>query len=235
AKRRWRSRIGAVLQVSTQSDELTVGEIVQAFGAYYPNPLEVEPLLDALDLTAQRDRKVFQLSGGQRRRLDIALGLVGDPELVFLDEPTTGLDPEVRIRIWEFVKTLSEGGTTILLTTHYMEEAEKLADQVAVLVSGKVIAQGSPRQLTGAQQSRVSFRLSGPAATASLPEGVPGLITRDGDLIEVTTTNPTDTVTRFVGWATERGGSLTDLNVEKHGLEQVYLDLLTNTREETSL
>ena len=116
-----------------------------------------------------------------------------------------------------------------------MEEAEKLADQVAVLVAGKIVAGGAPEQLVGAQQSHVSFRLTGPLTTAPLPDGVPGIVTRDGDRLEVTTQNPTDTVTRFVGWATNFGGSLADLDVEKRGLEQVYLDLLTNTREESTI
>ncbi len=235
ANRAWRSRIGAVLQVSTQNDELTVGEMISAFAAYYPQPLKADVLLEALDLTAQRDRRVHQLSGGQRRRLDLALGLVGDPELVFLDEPTTGLDPEVRIRIWDFVKGLSNKGMTILLTTHYMEEAERLADQVAVLVAGKIVAGGAPEQLIGAQQSHVSFRLTGPLTTAPLPDGVPGIVSRDGDRIVVATQHPTDTVTRCVGWAASFGGSLADLEVEKRGLEQVYLDLLTNTREESTI
>ena len=144
ATRRWRSRIGAVLQVSTQNDELTVGEMVRAYAGYYPHPLDEDHLLEALDLTTIRDRRIHQLSGGQRRRLDLALGLVGDPELLFLDEPTTGLDPEVRIRIWEFIEGLAGQGTTIMLTTHYLEEAETLADRVAVLVGGRIVTTGAP-------------------------------------------------------------------------------------------
>lgn len=149
AARAWRSRIGAVLQVSTQNDELTVDEMVRAYAGYYPHPLESGHLLEALDLTAIRDRRIHQLSGGQRRRLDLALGLVGDPDLLFLDEPTTGLDPEVRIRIWEFIEGLSEQGTTILLTTHYMEEAERLCDELVIMDHGRILAQGSPRDLIG--------------------------------------------------------------------------------------
>lgn len=125
SSREWRSRIGAVLQLGTETDGGGNGHL---FAGYYPRPLDVDGLLDALDLAAQRGRRVQQLSGGQWRRLDLALGLVGDPELLFLDEPTTGLDPEVRHRSWDFIKALAAKGTTILLATHYMEEAEQLAD-----------------------------------------------------------------------------------------------------------
>lgn len=232
ASRAWRSRIGAVLQVSTQNDELTVAEMIRAYGSYYPAPLDVVVLLDALDLTAQQDRRVHELSGGQRRRLDLALGLVGNPELLFLDEPTTGLDPEVRIRIWNFVERLASEGMTILLTTHYMEEAEKLADRVAVLVAGQIVAEGTPGDLIGAQQSHVSFRLLPPLNEAPLPQDIAGLMSREGDKIEVTTNDPTGTVTRLVAWATAHGGELAGLEIEKRGLEQVYLDLLSDMREE---
>jgi ABC-2 type transport system ATP-binding protein len=236
ASRRWRSRIGAVLQVSTQNDELTVGEMITAYAGFYPRPLDVDVLLEALDLTAIRDRRIHQLSGGQRRRLDLALGLVGDPELLFLDEPTTGLDPEVRIRIWEFIEGLADQGTTILLTTHYMEEAEKLADRVAVLVGGRIITTGAPDELGGSGGTHVSFALTEPLLTIPLPEKLPPMVVRDGDHIEVTTEDPTDVVTRFVLWADAHGGKLADLTIERRGLEQFYLELIDhlNDREESS-
>ena len=237
SSRRWRSRIGAVLQLGTETDELTVGEMVTSFARYYPRPLDVDGLLDALDLASQRDRRVQQLSGGQRRRLDLALGLVGDPELLFLDEPTTGLDPEVRHRIWDFIKALAAKGTTILLTTHYMEEAEQLADRVAVLVAGQIVATGPPGQLTGEPTAEVSFRRTGPLLEATLPEGLPAdSITEDGPIVVVTTQKPSAAVTQLVAWAGGLGGELEDLAVERRGLEDVYLDLLTNLNnaEETS-
>ncbi len=231
AAREWRSRIGAVLQVSTQNDELTVGEMVRAYAAYYPHPLDIDHLLEALDLTTIRDRRVHQLSGGQRRRLDLALGLVGDPELLFLDEPTTGLDPEVRIRIWEFIEGLAEQGTTILLTTHYMEEAETLADRVAVLVGGRIVTTGAPDELGGAGGVHVSFRLTEPLLTVPLPEQLPPMVVRDEDHIEITTDDPSDVVTRFVLWADANGGKLTELQIEQRGLEQFYLELLDHLND----
>jgi ABC-2 type transport system ATP-binding protein len=231
AARDWRARIGAVLQVSTQNDELTVGEMITAYAGYYPHPLDIEHLLEALDLTAIRDRRVHQLSGGQRRRLDLALGLVGDPELLFLDEPTTGLDPEVRIRIWEFIEGLAEQGTTILLTTHYMEEAETLADRVAVLVGGRIVTTGPPDDLGGSGGVHVSFRLTEPLLTVPLPDALPPLVVRDKDHIEVTTDDPTDVVTRFVLWADGYGGKLADLEIQQRGLEQFYLELLDHLND----
>jgi len=237
SSRRWRSRIGAVLQLGAETDELTVGEMVTANARYYPRPLDVDGLLDAIDLTAQRDRRVQQLSGGQRRRLDLALGLVGDPELLFLDEPTTGLDPEVRQRIWDFIKSLTAKGTTFLLTTHYMEEAEHLADRVAVLVGGRIVASGPPGQLAGAPAAEISFRRTGPLRDAALPDDLPAeSIIDDGAFVVVTAEKPSAVVTQLVTWAGGLGGELEDLAVERRGLEDVYLDLLTglNNAEETS-
>jgi ABC-2 type transport system ATP-binding protein len=237
SSRRWRSRIGAVLQLGAETDELTVGEMVTANARYYPRPLDVDGLLDAIDLTAQRDRRVQQLSGGQCRRLDLALGLVGDPELLFLDEPTTGLDPEVRQRIWDFIKSLTAKGTTILLTTHYMEEAEQLADRVAVLVGGQIVASGPPGQLAGAPAAEISFRRTGPLRDAALPDDLPAeSIIDDGAFVVVTAEKPSAVVTQLVTWAGGLGGELEDLAVERRGLEDVYLDLLTglNNAEETS-
>lgn len=233
AARRWRSRIGAVLQLGTETDELTVAEMTAAYASYYPRPHQVDDLLAALDLTDQCDRRVQQLSGGQRRRLDLALGLIGDPELLFLDEPTTGLDPEVRRRIWAFIKDLRDKGTTVLLTTHYMEEAEELADLVYVIVAGQIVASGPPGELAGAPTTEVSFRRTGPLLSASLPDDIEtNSIVDDGARVVITTENPTAVVTRLVAWAGEAGGELDDLSVERQGLEEVYLDLLTRLNHE---
>ncbi len=228
--RSWRAKIGAVLQMGTETDQLTVGEMIDAFAAYYPHPLTTAELLEALDLTAQQDRRVRQLSGGQRRRLDLALGMVGNPELLFLDEPTTGLDPEVRRRIWEFVATLAEKGMTIVLTTHYLEEAEQLADRVAVLVAGQIVTTGTPGQITGTTQSMVSFRPTGALATSVLPDGLPSTsTTRSNGRTVLATADPTALVTALVAWAAATpGGELEDLQIERRDLEQAYLELLTN-------
>jgi ABC-2 type transport system ATP-binding protein len=231
-RRSWRAKIGAVLQLGTETDELTVQEMVASYAGYYPHPLSVDELLGALDLTAQRDRRVGVLSGGQRRRLDLGLGLIGNPELLFLDEPTTGLDPEVRRRIWDHIQSLADKGTTIVLTTHYMEEAEQLADRVAVLVAGEVVATGHPSQLGGPHTAQITFRRNGPLRNAPLPQGIPASsVTDTGSLISITSDNPATTVTQLVAWATALGGELADLTIERCGLEQVYLDLLTSLNQ----
>lgn len=238
APRQWRTRVGAVLQLGTETGELTVREMVAAYAAYYPSPLPVDQILEALDLGAQADRRIRQLSGGQRRRLDLALGLIGDPELVFLDEPTTGLDPEVRIRIWEFVSTLSEKGMTIVLTTHYLEEAEQLADRVAVLVGGEVVATGPPGELGGSPKTEITFRRAGAIEQAALPLDLTATsIEETGSTVKVTTEASATTVGELAAWASGLGAELTGLTVERKNLERTYLDLiakLSQEREEVS-
>jgi len=149
AGRAWRSRIGIVLQSANDQAELTVGELVRHFTRYYPDPRDPDELIDAVGLTDKVATRTRQLSGGQRRRLDVALGIVGRPELLFLDEPTTGFDPQARRSFWDLLSGLRDGGTTVLLTTHYLDEADHLADRVAVLRDGKVLALGTPADLVG--------------------------------------------------------------------------------------
>lgn len=233
APRGWRTRVGAVLQLGTETGELTIREMVASYAAYYPSPLDIDELLDALDLTAQADRRVRQLSGGQRRRLDLALGLIGDPDLLFLDEPTTGLDPEVRARIWEFVRSLSEKGMTIVLTTHYLEEAEQLADRVAVLVGGEVVATGAPSELGGSPKTEITFRRVGPIAQAALPLDLTATSIEDtGTKVKVTTESSATTVGQLANWASELGAELTGLTVERKNLEKTYLDLIASMSQE---
>lgn len=233
APRRWRTRVGAVLQLGTETGELTVREMVAAYAAYYPSPLGVDDVLDALDLAAQADRRIRQLSGGQRRRLDLALGLIGDPELLFLDEPTTGLDPEVRTRIWEFVGSLADKGTTIVLTTHYLEEAEQLADRVAVLAGGEVVASGPPGELGGSPKTEITFRRIGPLAGAPLPVSLTATSIEDaGSTVKVTTEASATTVGELATWASGLGAELTDLTVERKNLERTYLDLIATLDHE---
>jgi len=149
ANRAWRSRIGIVLQNATDQAELTVGELVRHFARYYPDPRDPDELIEAVGLTDKVSTRTRQLSGGQRRRLDVALGIIGRPELLFLDEPTTGFDPQARRSFWDLLAGLRDGGTTILLTTHYLDEAEHLADRVAVVRDGRVLALGPPADLGG--------------------------------------------------------------------------------------
>jgi ABC-2 type transport system ATP-binding protein len=149
ANRAWRSRIGIVLQNATDQPELTVGELIRHFARYYPDPRDPDELIEAVGLTDKASTRTRQLSGGQRRRLDVALGIIGRPKLLFLDEPTTGFDPQARRSFWDLLSGLRERGTTILLTTHYLDEAEHLADRVAVVRDGRVLALGAPADLGG--------------------------------------------------------------------------------------
>ena len=169
--REWRERIGIVLQESKMHPELTVRESLELFAGYYRSPREVAGTIDLTGLSEKAEDRVGRLSGGQQRRLDVALALIGDPELLFLDEPTTGFDPSARRRAWEVVASLRDLGKTVFLTTHYMEEAQALADRVAIIAHGQIVAQGSPGELAGRGDAaaRISFRLPAGVASADLP------------------------------------------------------------------
>jgi ABC-2 type transport system ATP-binding protein len=162
ADRAWRSRIGIVTQSATDQPELTVGEIVHHFARYYPDPRDPDEVIEAVGLTEKVRSRISELSGGQRRRLDVALGILGRPELLFLDEPTTGFDPEARRSFWDLLAGLRHGGTTILLTTHYLDEAQHLADRVAVVRDGRVLALATPADLGGRAVQRAIVRWTEP-------------------------------------------------------------------------
>ncbi|HWO64578.1 MAG TPA: ABC transporter ATP-binding protein, partial [Umezawaea sp.] len=157
----WRARIGIVLQATADAAELTVREAVSHFAGYYPNPRDPDAVIDLVGLTEKAGARAGKLSGGQRRRLDVALGIVGRPELLFLDEPTTGFDPEARRRFWTLIRMLADEGTTILLTTHYLDEAEALADRVAVIARGRIVAEGAPTTLGGRATAEATVRWRG--------------------------------------------------------------------------
>ena len=168
----WRSRIGIVLQTATDNADLNVSEVVSHFARYYPNPRDPAEVIDAVGLTDSNQVRTRNLSGGQRRRLDVALGIIGRPEVLFLDEPTTGFDPEARREFWTLVTRLRADGTTILLTTHYLDEAEHLADRVAVIAKGKIVAEGDPDHL-GWSQLRSSCRVVGNPRWRAVPANQP--------------------------------------------------------------
>src|SRR5690242_18368361 len=170
----WRDRLGIVLQESAPDPGLTVRESVRLYAGYYRTPLAVEEVLDLVDLTGQADQRATSLSGGQRRRLDVALALVGDPELIFLDEPTTGFDPSARRAAWDVIDGLRSLGKTVFLTTHYMEEAERLADRIAVIADGRIVAEGTPQTLGGRDRlpATIRFALPGGLGVADLPEAL---------------------------------------------------------------
>lgn len=236
AGRELRDRIGIVLQSSGIERELSVREALTLYRAAYRRPRDVDEVIDLVGLAEKADARVKTLSGGQQRRIDLALGIIGSPEVLFLDEPTTGFDPSARRRSWELIGALRTGGTTVVLTTHYMDEAQYLADRVAVIVGGRIVAEGTPDQLVdGPGDSRIRFRL--PVGT-SLPERLlaeatvldgagngSGAAAGSGDLVDVATAEPTALLAALCGWAVENGIELDDLEVMRPSLEDVYLSL----------
>jgi ABC-2 type transport system ATP-binding protein len=222
-----RERIGIVLQSSGHFRELTVREVVELFGGYYPHPRATGEVIDLVGLGEKAGARVKTLSGGQQRRLDLALGLVGDPDLLFLDEPTTGFDPSARRRSWELIESLRELGKTILLTTHYMDEAQALADRVAIITTGRIVAAGTPDSLGGRDEGEavISFRLPAGTAVTDLPAGLPGRPAPREDRVELRTTQPTGALNVLTSWALARGEELDALAVTRPSLEDVYLQL----------
>jgi ABC-2 type transport system ATP-binding protein len=207
----WRDRIGVVLQSSSFYDSLTVAENLALFAGYYTRPRPIGEVVELVGLEEKRDTLVRNLSGGQRRRLDLGLALVGDPELVFLDEPTTGFDPEARRRAWQTIASLRELGKTILLTTHYLEEAERLSDRVAVLRNGEIVALGPPSELTSTlPATEIRYR-------------------RNGQEVVLQTEEPTKVLHELTSEAVTGGYELEGLEVRRASLEDVYLSL---TRKE---
>ncbi|GIU91921.1 MAG: ABC transporter [Acidimicrobiia bacterium] len=217
--RAFRERIGIVLQEGGLEETLTVREALEIYGAAYPRRLDADRLVELVELGDKADARIRTLSGGQRRRLDLALALVGDPELVFLDEPTTGFDPSARRRAWDTLEALASMGKTILLTTHYMEEANRLAHRIVMMAHGRVVAEGSPDELRRRYGSRTAIRFRA-------VDGIPVEAARlEGDRVVVETDRPTETLHRLTSWATERGIELQDLEVHRPGLEDIYLEL----------
>lgn len=223
--REHRDRIGVVLQSSGIETELSVREAVELYGSVYRRRRPLDELLGLVGLDDRADARIGTLSGGQRRRLDLALGIVGCPDLLFLDEPTTGFDPAARRRSWDLVRDLCSLGTTVLLTTHYLEEAEHLADRVGVLVRGRLVAEGTPAELVGALGgTTVEFDLAG--ADPSTVDGVvPAGTTIVAGRVRFATTTPTTDVHRLTAWAVERGVELVGLSVQRPSLEDVFLEL----------
>jgi ABC-2 type transport system ATP-binding protein len=204
-ERALRDRLGIVLQAVGLQPELTVAEVLEMYGRWYERTRPVDELLELVELSEERDARVQTLSGGQQRRLDLALGLVGDPELLFLDEPTTGFDAAARRRAWSTIRSLCSLGKTVVLTTHFMDEAQHLADRVAVMVEGRIIALGPPEQLAGRDALPAEIRFRVPE-TVHLPD-LPG-VTRDGQSVLVRTPEPVAVTHRLTGWALETGVAL---------------------------
>jgi ABC-2 type transport system ATP-binding protein len=224
----WRARLGIVLQESGAEPGLTTRECVALYAGYYPTPRNIDETLALVGLSEQAGERAAELSGGQRRRLDVALALIGDPELIFLDEPTTGFDPSARRAAWEVVDGLRRLGKTIFLTTHYMEEAERLADRIAVIAGGRIVAEGTPQTLGGRQleATRITFALGGPAEPQTLPPALERRLRRERDgRLTLSSTTVTADLHALSGWALERGLELESLEVSRPTLEDVYLQL----------
>ena len=206
--RELRERIGVVLQQSELSPNLTVRETHQMFGGYFANPRDVDEVVELVGLGEKRDARVKTLSGGQKRRLDLGVALVGNPALVFLDEPTTGFDPAARRAAWEMIRALRSLGTTILLTTHYLDEAQQLADRVAVLRGGEIVRQGTPSELIGdSRVTEIRYR-------------------RDGELVVIESSDPVRDLNELTTRALAEGAELEQLEVRRATLEDVYLELV---------
>jgi ABC-2 type transport system ATP-binding protein len=221
----YRARIGIVLQASGVYPYMSVREAADLFAGWYPNPRPVAEVLDAVDLGPQASTRVRLLSGGQRRRLDVALALVGNPELLFLDEPTTGFDPGARRGAWEMIAGLARSGTTILLTTHYMDEAQALAHRVAVMRAGEIVALGPPSSLGEGGRPQIRFELPAGVDPTELAQLADGVVIGAGDRLVLEVDEPTGPLHRLTGWALERGTSLERLEVVRPSLEDVYLAL----------
>jgi ABC-2 type transport system ATP-binding protein len=225
--RGYREQIGVVLQEAGFEDEFSVRELVRLQAGFFPHPRSVGEVIAMVGLEEKADARVKTLSGGQRRRLDLALGIVGDPAVLFLDEPTTGFDPSARRKAWEMVDRLRDLGTTILLTTHYMDEAEHLADRLVVLNRGRVVAEGTPERLAAdaGAETVVSFRLPDAVAIADLP-AVGTRVTLAGSTAEVHSASPTADLHVLTAWALERGLELAELRLARPELEDIYLELV---------
>jgi ABC-2 type transport system ATP-binding protein len=228
----YRERIGIVLQEAALDEEFSIRELARLYAGFFPAPRSVDEVIELVGLTEKADARVGTLSGGQRRRADLALGLIGDPELVFLDEPTTGFDPSARHAAWEMLDGLRELGKTILLTTHYMDEAEHLADRVAVIAAGRLMALGTPDELAERQMASTTvITFIAPDGSEALP-ALRGRTQRDGDRVEVRTSAPTDDLHELTAWARAHGAQLRSLRLARPSLEQVYLDIIEQAARE---
>jgi len=207
----WRNRIGIVLQNSADAGDLSVGETVEHFSNYYSDPLDVQEVINSVGLDEKQGSLIRTLSGGQRRRLDVALGIIGNPELLFLDEPTTGFDPQARRAFWSLIQQLRNDGTTILLTTHYLDEAQALADRVAVINHGQIVEISTPTELGGRATAQATVQW------------------RDGAQIKLEKTdNPTALVSKL---SADFGGEVPELIVTRPSLEDIYLEMIGNPNE----
>jgi ABC-2 type transport system ATP-binding protein len=236
----WRARIGIVPQGTGAFEVLTVAELVHHFSHFYENALDPDETIELVGLEDKRDSRCSTLSGGQQRRVDLALGIVGNPELVFLDEPTTGLDPQARRQVWALVKGMTGLGKTVLLTTHYLDEAEALADRVAVIAAGRIVAEGSPRDIGGRSDAIavITFERRDGLSGLALPELPVDAVEIDDEteLVRIETEEPTVIIERLATWARAAGvHELPGLAVARPTLEDTYLQLIAAQRRQDTV
>jgi ABC-2 type transport system ATP-binding protein len=229
-KKQLKDRIGACLQATNLPDKITVREALDFFGSLYSRKADVDTLLKRLQLWDKKDAGYATLSGGQKQRVALALALINDPQMLFLDEPTTGLDPQVRLEIRDLIEELRAEKRTILMTTHYIEEAERLCDRVAILDAGQIIAIGTPRELQerSANQSSIEIKLGQPLREATLPEwteSIRSIVSEDRRLITVYSTRPARTLVEIVKWIDTNGFELDDVRLSRPTLEDVFIEL----------
>lgn len=217
--------VGIVLQSTGVEPYLTVAETLRMYAGLYPHPRPVEDVITLVGLTEKRDSRVTKLSGGQKRRLDVAVALVGDPELLFLDEPTTGFDPSARREAWQVVKNLADLGKTVVLTTHFMDEAQYLADRVAVIAEGRIVATGTPAALRERDLASARIRYRRPDSPAHLPDDLAGGDPDADGFVEISSSNVVEDLNRLTNWALEHDANLDGLEVTRPTLEDVYLSL----------
>ncbi len=221
----FKRRIGIVLQETGVQPFLTVAETIELYRGYYPNPRPVDEVIEVVGLKEKADTRILKLSGGQQRRLDVAIGLAGDPELLFLDEPTTGFDPAARRNAWAMIENLKSLGKTIFLTTHYMDEAQNLADRVAIIVDGKIVAEGPPGELAGHEPAATEISFIATAGAAGLPDRLRSMATEQNGRTRLSTQEPVAVLHELTEWALQQGSNLEGLTVRKPSLEDVYLEL----------
>jgi ABC-2 type transport system ATP-binding protein len=225
--RDWRERIGIVLQQCKMRPELTVRETLELYAGYYREPRSVSETIEQVGLSEKADARAGSLSGGQQRRLDVGLALIGDPDLLFLDEPTTGFDPSARRQFWGVIGGLRDLGKTVFLTTHYMEEAQRLADRVAIIAAGRIVAEGTPADLGNREDrpAEISFVLPRRLEVSDLPTEVAAQAQVANGAVSVTSDRPTEVLHLLTGWALERSLDLEGLEVRRPTLEDIYLEL----------
>ncbi len=230
--RAWRERVGLVLQECELEPLLTVREVIELFASFYSSPRPVDATIDLVGLGDKRRARIGSLSGGQKRRVDVAVGLIGDPDLIFLDEPTTGFDPTARREAWNMIEGLKELGKTVFLTTHYMDEAQHLADRVAILRGGEIVAQGPTAQLGEdlGRRAVISFGLGNGLAVGEIRSLLDAPVEIAGNGVSIETEDPQADLYRLLSLAAERRAVLEDIEVRRPSLEDIFLDLTSEEK-----